>query len=72
MFEFLYLPVARRGAGREFVQCRFCHRAFSASVLESKPPGLPSVAQDEATDRHQTELTGAPASTLLVWETEDE
>lgn len=72
MFVFLYVPVARRGAGREFVQCGFCHRAFSPSVLESEPPGLPSVVQDEAADRHHTELTGAPASTLLVWETEDE
>lgn len=74
MFVFLYVPVARSGAGREFVQCGFCRRAFSPSVLESGPPGLPSdvhVADDDG-DPHHTELTGAPASTLLVWESGNE
>jgi hypothetical protein len=74
MFVVLYVPVARRGTGREFVQCGFCRRAFSLSVLDAEPPGLPSDVhvQDDDTAQHHTDLKGAAASTLLVWESEDE
>ena len=70
MLVFLYVPVARRGEESEFVQCGFCRRAFSPAVLESEPPGLVRDvhAEDYELDWHYAELTGAAASTLLVWE----
>lgn len=74
MLVFMYLPVARRSAEREFVQCGFCRRAFHPTVLEREPP-LPDQAgdpNDKTDDWHFAELTGEAASTLLTWSGEDD
>jgi len=70
MLVFLNVPVARKGEEAEFVQCGFCRRAFMPSVLESGPPDLVRDvdADGDQLDWHYAELTGAAASTLLVWE----
>ena len=77
-FAFLYVPVVPLADKGEFVQCGFCRHAFKPSILESGPPddsvsaGAEEVRRTEALRRAETELTGAAASTLLLWEAEGE
>ncbi len=83
-FAFLYVPVVPLADRGEFVQCGFCRHAFKPSILESGPSvdsvsasaeatrRVETARRAEALRRVETELTGAAASTLLLWEAEGE
>ena len=74
MLVVMYLPIRKRSAERDFVQCGFCRRAFHPTVLEREPPVLGHESgRDVMTDDwHFAELTREPASTLLTWSSEDD
>lgn len=79
-FAFLYVPVVPLADRGEFVQCGFCRHAFKPSILESGPSVDSASAETArrvgtahraaALRGAETELTGAAASTLLLWEAE--
>jgi len=71
-FVFLFVPVVPLDGEVEFVQCGFCRRAFSPSILGPTAGHEPEDPELEARVRaHIEEIrAGAAATTLLVWEDE--
>ena len=69
-FALFYLPIIPLKGEREFVQCRFCRRAFAPSILESAPPDDGSMVEEptRATRRSENSFSGPAASRLLVWD----
>lgn len=68
-FVLLFVPVVPLSGEKEFVQCGFCRRAFTPSILESNAV----VTNGETAKRRapHEECTTPEASTLLVWSAED-